>query len=107
MDAAAAELATPRSGTERTAVRAFDPADATRWETYIESCAEATFFHRVGWREIIEDVFRHRTHYRIAERRGKIVGVPRHARVLVGSALFGHWILTNRYADAALPIPSE
>jgi FemAB-related protein (PEP-CTERM system-associated) len=92
MDAAAAELATRRSGTERAAVRAFDPADAPRWETYIESCAEATFFHRVGWREIIEDVFRHRTHYRIAERRGKIVGVLPLAEVK--SRLFGHALVS-------------
>ena len=92
MDAAAAELATRRSATERAAVRAFDPADAARWETYIESCAEATFFHRVGWREIIEDVFRHRTHYRIAERRGKIVGVLPLAEVK--SRLFGHALVS-------------
>ena len=92
MDAAAAELATRQSGAERTAVRAFDRGDTLRWETYIESCAEATFFHRVGWREIIEDVFRHRTHYRIAERRGKIVGVLPLAEVK--SRLFGHALVS-------------
>jgi len=36
------------------AVRAFRNEDAARWEAYVERAPEATFFHRIGWREIIE-----------------------------------------------------
>ena len=36
---------------------------------------EATFFHRAGWQRILEDVFRHDTHYLYAERDGRIHGV--------------------------------
>ena len=81
-----------RPGVEPAVVRACDPADEARWEAYVDACADATFFHRIGWREIIEDVFRHRTHYRIAERRGKIVGILPLAEVK--SRLFGHALVS-------------
>ena len=35
-------------------VRPFAGADAARWEAFVERCPEATFFHRIGWREIID-----------------------------------------------------
>jgi FemAB-related protein (PEP-CTERM system-associated) len=74
------------------AVRAFDTADTRRWETFVHSCPDASFFHRIGWREIIEDVFRHQTHYRIAERRGDVVGILPLAEVK--SRLFGHALVS-------------
>ena len=48
-------------------VRAFANGDAERWDRFVEHCPNATFFHRAGWRDIIENVFRHRCHYLIAE----------------------------------------
>ena len=59
----------------RIGVRPFEPRDAARWDAFVQRCPQATFFHRVGWREILEDVFRHRPHYLIAERKGEISGV--------------------------------
>ena len=55
-------------------VKEFSIADAPRWDAFVDRCPEATFFHRTQWREIIESVFRHRTHYLYAERAGDIVG---------------------------------
>ena len=75
MDAAVRQSAAHRPVIERADVRAFTLSDAQPWDAYVETCAEASFFHRIGWREIIEDVFHHRTHYRVAERRGQIVGI--------------------------------
>jgi len=62
--------------------------EEARWEAFIMRCPEATFFHRVGWREIVEGVFHHRCHYLYAERAGEIVGVLPLAEVK--SVLFGH-----------------
>ncbi len=53
-------------------------------------CPEATHFHRAGWREIIESVFRHRAHFLYAEAGERIVGILPLAHVdswLFGSAL--------------------
>src|SRR6185437_3011547 len=59
---------------------------------FVQRCPEATFFHRIGWRDIIEDVFRHRTHYLVAERPGGIAGVLPLAEVK--SRLFGHGLVS-------------
>ncbi len=77
-------------------VRAFRPDDAARWEAYVERAPSATFFHRIGWREIVEQEFRHRTHYLLAERGGDIVGVLPLAEVR--SRLFGHALVSLPFA---------
>jgi FemAB-related protein (PEP-CTERM system-associated) len=69
-------------------VREFAPADGPRWDEYVERAPAATFFHRVAWREILEDEFGYRTHYLVAERGERIVGVLPLAEVR--SRLFGH-----------------
>ena len=70
------------------AVRLAGVADAARWDAFVERCPEATFFHRFGWKEVIETAFRHRTFYFLAERDAAIVGVLPLAEVK--SRLFGH-----------------
>jgi len=47
----------------RPRVRAVAAADEARWDAFVEACPQATFFHRIGWKRIVEEVFRHRTHY--------------------------------------------
>ena len=45
------------------------------WDGFVAQCPSATFFHRAGWKRVIERVFRHRAHYLYAERDGVIEGV--------------------------------
>jgi hypothetical protein len=59
-------------------------------------CPDATFFHRIEWRDIMESVFRHRTHYLLAERDGQIVAVL--PLVEVKSRLFGHAMTSLPFA---------
>jgi FemAB-related protein (PEP-CTERM system-associated) len=76
--------------------RPFRDGDADAWERYVRACPEATFFHRLGWREILEEVFRHRTHYLVAERNGTLCGVLPLAQVK--SRLFGHSLVSLPFA---------
>ena len=85
-----AELPTPHR--EGVAVRRADPSDRARWDAFVERCPEATFFHRAGWQEILESVFRHRTFYLLAERDGGVVGVLPLAEVK--SWIFGHALVS-------------
>lgn len=78
------------------AVRPFEPGDAARWDAFVSNCPEATFFHRSGWREVIESVFRHRTHYLLASRGERIVGVLPLAEIR--SLLFGHALSSLPFA---------
>jgi FemAB-related protein (PEP-CTERM system-associated) len=105
MDAAAEDIASVERATERVTVRPFANADASRWEAFVESCPEATFFHRIGWRDIIEDVFNHRCHYLLAERGGELVGVLPLAEVR--SRLFGHALASLPFCVYAGPAASD
>jgi len=80
-------------------VRKFAPQDAPRWEAFVESSPRATFFHRLGWREIIEGCFAHRTHYLLAERGAQIAGVLPLAEVK--SLLFGHALVSLPFCATA------
>ena len=71
-------------------------SDAARWEAFVAACPDATFFHRIGWREIYQSVFKHRTHYLLAERAGEVVGVL--PLVELRSLLFGHSLSSLPFA---------
>jgi FemAB-related protein (PEP-CTERM system-associated) len=73
-------------------VRAFAGADTARWSAFVERCPDATFFHSIGWRTIIEEVFHHRTHYLVAERGGELSGILPLAEVR--SRMFGHALVS-------------
>jgi FemAB-related protein (PEP-CTERM system-associated) len=77
-------------------VRRCEPADDERWEAFVQRCPGATFFHRIGWRTVLQDVFHHRMHYLLAERGGSIAGVLPLAQVK--SMLFGHTLVSLPFA---------
>jgi FemAB-related protein (PEP-CTERM system-associated) len=74
------------------AVRPYAAKDRDAWSRFVATCPDATFFHRIEWRDLMEDVFRHRTHYLLAERGDEIVGVLPLAEVK--SLLFGHALVS-------------
>ena len=43
-------------------VRPVQAQDEAAWERFVEACPEATFFHRFGWKRILERALGHRTH---------------------------------------------
>ena len=69
-------------------IRELDDARLKDWDRFVETCPDATFFHRAGWKHVIERSFGHRTYYLYAERNGSIEGVL--PLVHVKSALFGN-----------------
>ncbi len=105
MHMAAAEIACLDRAVQRTTVRPYTASDARGWDAFVERSPDATFFHRIGWREIIDDVFRHRTHYLVAERAGEIVGVLPLAEVK--SALFGHALTSLPFGVYGGPVADD
>ena len=77
-------------------VRPFVEVDRVAWISFVQTCPDATFFHRIEWRDIIENIFAHRTHYLLAERGSEIVGVLPLAQVK--SLLFGHSLVSLPFA---------
>lgn len=62
--------------------------DVARWDAFVENCPHATFFHRAGWQQVIEQAFGHKTWFYLAEQDGKIIGILPLAEIK--SRLFGH-----------------
>lgn len=77
-------------------IRDYRDSDRDRWDAFVSACPDATFFHRIGWRQIYEQQFRHRTHYLLAERSGEVVGVL--PLVELRSVLFGHSLSSLPFA---------
>lgn len=71
-------------------------ADRPRWDAFVDSCPDATIFHRSEWRDLIEGVFRHRAHFLFAQRNGEFAGVL--PLVEVKSRLFGHSMTSLPFA---------
>lgn len=69
-------------------IRRLAAGEAEPWDRYVLAHPDASFFHRAGWKRVIEDAFGHRTHFLLAERGGDIVGVLPLAEI--NSRLFGH-----------------
>ena len=56
-------------------VRTLTAERAAAWDAFVADSPQATFFHRAGWREVLERAFGHPTHYLYTERDGRITGV--------------------------------
>jgi FemAB-related protein (PEP-CTERM system-associated) len=66
--------------------------DAIRWDQFIETCVEATFFHRAGWQTVIGNAFKHKTYFLFAEVDGVIQGVLPLGHI--NSHLFGNALIS-------------
>lgn len=84
------------SGLEVRTLSAGDADTAARWDAFVFGGAGASFFHRSGWQQIIENVFGHRTHFLYAERAGCIEAVLPLAHV--HSLLFGNALVSLPFA---------
>jgi FemAB-related protein (PEP-CTERM system-associated) len=86
------EVAPPGAPVADLRVRAAGDSDMASWDNFVQGCPEATFFHRAGWRTIMEEVFGHRTFFLLAERGGSMVGVLPLAQVR--SWMFGNVLVS-------------
>ncbi len=56
-------------------IRTLSDKDTDRWEQFVEQCPDATFFHKAGWKKVLELAYGHKTHFLFAEQDGEIQGV--------------------------------
>jgi FemAB-related protein (PEP-CTERM system-associated) len=83
-------------------VRRFEDRDMHHWDAFVHSHAEGTFFHRIGWRTVFQQVFRLDPQYLIAERNSEIVGVL--PLVLQRSLFFGTALLSLPFCVEGGPL---
>jgi FemAB-related protein (PEP-CTERM system-associated) len=75
------------------------------WDRFVAQCPDATFFHRAGWKRVIERSFGHRAYYLFAERDGSIQGVL--PLVHVASMLFGKSLSSLAFCVYGGPIATN
>jgi FemAB-related protein (PEP-CTERM system-associated) len=85
----------PPASPARHRVQQLSPAVEQQWDEYVESCPQATFFHRVGWKSVIESAFRHRSYYLYTEADGRITGVLPLGHIR--SRLFGNALISTPF----------
>ncbi len=66
-----------------------------RWDAFVDQCPEATFFHRAGWKRVIEQSFGHRCYFLFAESAGRIRGLL--PLVHVNSRFFGNALISTAF----------
>ncbi len=62
--------------------------DVQKWDKFVLSCPDATFFHRAGWQKVINQAMGHKTYFLYVTIKGNIQGVLPLAEI--NSYLFGH-----------------
>ncbi|MEX1198495.1 MAG: FemAB family XrtA/PEP-CTERM system-associated protein [Pseudohongiellaceae bacterium] len=78
-------------------VRQCTSNDQSAWDAFVDRHPRATFFHRFGWRRVLETAFSHSNHFMLAEETGegqaaRIVGLL--PLVRVRSRLFGDKLIS-------------
>ncbi|MCA8942615.1 MAG: FemAB family PEP-CTERM system-associated protein [Planctomycetes bacterium] len=56
-------------------VRELVPGEDARWDSFVHSHPDGTFFHLTGWRRVVVETFGHEPHYLVAEQGRRWVGV--------------------------------
>lgn len=76
--------------------------EAERWDAFVAASPDASFFHRAGWKTVIEETFGHRTYYLQAEQEGVLRGIL--PLVHIRSRLFGNALVSNAFGVYGGPV---
>jgi len=69
-------------------IKTLDDSSIQQWDEFVENSTSSTFFHKAGWKEVIEKSFGHKTYFLYTEDQGKITGIL--PLVHINSLLFGN-----------------
>jgi FemAB-related protein (PEP-CTERM system-associated) len=83
-------------------IRPKSDQDNARWDAFVLSRTDGTFFHRSGWETIFREIFRLNPRYLLAEQNSEIVGVL--PLVHQRSLLFGEALLAAPFCVEGGPL---
>src|SRR6185437_7562541 len=75
------------------------------WDEFVARSPAATFFHRAGWKRVIEKSLGHRAYYVYAERGGSIKGIL--PLVHIKSPLFGNSLSSLPFCVYGGPVAAD
>lgn len=76
-------------------IKTLDVNEYARWDAFVDTTDEATFFHLSGWKDVIERAFGHKTYFLYSEHEGEISGIL--PLVHVNSLLFGNQLVSSAF----------
>ncbi|MEO1574824.1 MAG: peptidoglycan bridge formation protein FemAB, partial [Pseudomonadota bacterium] len=76
-------------------VRTASDSDRDAWNAFVDAQADATFFHRFEWREVLARAFGHKDYYLLVERDGRVEGILPLAHV--NSRLFANALISTPF----------
>ncbi len=83
------------ASSETIAVSELEESGYEAWDAFVEACPEASFFHRAGWKRVLEESFGHACPFLFAHREGAILGVL--PLVHINSRLFGKSLVSSAF----------
>lgn len=86
-------------------VRELLPGEDARWDAWVRAHEHGTFFHLSGWRKVVEDTFRHRPFYLVAERGKDWAGIL--PLFWVKSLFLGKNLISTPYAVYGGPLAAD
>jgi FemAB-related protein (PEP-CTERM system-associated) len=98
-------MASDRAAAPEPRIEMLTDAAVAAWDRFVDAAPEATFFHRAGWKEVIERSFGHDCHFLQAKRGGRITGVL--PLVHLSSRLFGDALVSTAYGVYGGPVASD
>jgi len=66
------------------------------WDSYIHNSNSSTFYHQIGWRNVVEKTYKHKPIYLVAKEEGEIKGVL--PLFLMKSMFFGKKLVSVPFA---------
>lgn len=83
-------------------VQSLSDSDGGRWDAFVNAQSDGTFFHRAGWKRVIEETYGHRAHFIYASQNGEIRGVL--PLVHVKNLLFGNRLVSTPFCMQGGPV---
>ena len=66
--------------------------DEKAWDSYIYKSSSSTFYHQLGWRNVVKKTYKHKPIYLVAKENGEIKGVL--PLFLMRSVIFGKKLIS-------------
>jgi FemAB-related protein (PEP-CTERM system-associated) len=86
-------------------IAALDRGSSAAWDAFVQKSPQASFFHRAGWKRVVEASFGHDCHFLYAQRGGTIVGVL--PLVHIRSRVFGHSLVSTGFTVGGGPVATD
>ncbi len=86
-------------------IQYLDEAQYVNWDKFVDAVPGATFFHRAGWKNVIERSFDHACYYLYVEKAGAIMGIL--PLVHIDSRIFGNALVSTGFCVAGGPVAED